>query len=191
MPPAPNQGRHRREAPARGPRCSVSRPGPGSRQLGEPARSQDRRSFPTRTPVARAGSVGKPVGRRQVNLLSWTRTEYRLPGLPRCDPPCLQPDADTSCLWKHRSFLVPTPRAPTRTGPATPDIPLQPPRTRGLAPGTDPRILGPMCRPAMTDPGVPPFDPPGPIRGPRTSTGSSTRVSHPDHNALPVRTSRL
>ena len=187
-PPAPTQGCHRREAPARGPRCSVSRSGPGSRQLGEPARTHDRRSFPTRTPVARAGSVGKPARRRQVNLLSWTRTEYRPPGLPRCDPSCLQPDAATSCLWKHRSFPIPTPRAPTRTGPAIPDVPLQPPRTRGLAPGTDPRTLGPMRRPAMTDPSVPPFDPPGPIRGPRTSTGSTTRVSRPAYNAQPGRT---
>ena len=108
-PPAPNQGCHRREAPARGPRCSVSRPGPGSRQLGEPARTYDRRSFPTRTPAARAGSVGKPAVRRQVNLLSWTRTEYRPPRLPRCDPSCLQSDSDaaTSCLWKHRPFRSP------------------------------------------------------------------------------------
>ena len=108
-PPAPNQGCHRREAPARGPRCSVSRPGPGSRQLGEPARTYDRRSFPTRTPAARAGSVGKPAVRRQVNLLSWTRTEYRPPRLPRRNPSCLQSDSDaaTSCLWKHRPFRSP------------------------------------------------------------------------------------
>ena len=86
---------------------------------------------------------------------------------------------------------VPTPRAPTRTGPAIPDIPLQPPRTRGSAPGTDPRALGPMRRPAMTDPGVPPFDPPGPTRGPRTSTGSTIRVLHPAYNAQPGRTSCL
>ena len=63
-PPAPNQGCHRREVPARGPRCTVSRPGPGSRQLGEPVCLQDCRTFPTRTPAARDGSVGRPAGRK-------------------------------------------------------------------------------------------------------------------------------
>jgi hypothetical protein len=63
-PPAPTQGCHWREAPARGQRCSVSRPGSGRRQLGNPARSQDGSTFPTRTPAVRAGSVGRSAGRK-------------------------------------------------------------------------------------------------------------------------------
>ena len=39
--------------------------------------------------------------------------------------------------------------------------PAPPSRTRGLAPGTDPSNSIPCARPAMTDPGVPPSDPPG------------------------------
>ena len=189
-PPAPNQGCHRREAPARGPRCSVSRPGPGSRQLGEPARTYDRRSFPTRTPAARAGSVGKPAVRRQVKP-----PQLDSNGVPSSSTASTQPILPAVGLGRGHelpvetpTLPVPTPRAPTRTGPAIPDIPLQPPRTRGSAPGTDPRSLGPMRRPAMTDPGVPPFDPPGPIRGPRTSTGPTIRVSRPAYNAQPGRT---
>ena len=146
-PPAPNQGCHRREAPARGPRCTVSRLGPGSRQLGDPACSQDSRAFPTRTPAVRAGSVGRPAGRKGFalkpgrlnsawprahcvraaptpsgsctsgHLLSWTRTEYR--SLPRYVPSCPQSDAASCGPWTHQSDLVSTPRAPTRTGPAT------------------------------------------------------------------------
>ncbi len=78
-PPAPNQGCHRREAPARGPRCSVSRPGPGRRQLGDPARSQDGRAFPTRTPAVRAGSVGRYAGRKGLP---------RNPGAEQCMATC-------------------------------------------------------------------------------------------------------
>ena len=53
-------------------------------------------------------SESPPYGVRS-NLLSWTRTEYRPPRLPRCDPSCLQSDSDaaTSCLWKHRPFRSP------------------------------------------------------------------------------------
>jgi hypothetical protein len=63
-PPAPNQGCHRREAPARRQCCTVSRPGPGRRQLGEPACSQDCRTFLAWTPAVLAESVGRPAGRK-------------------------------------------------------------------------------------------------------------------------------
>ena len=106
------------------------------------------------------------------------------------------------------AFPVSTPRAPTRTGPAIPDIPLQPPRTRGSAPGTDPRALGPMRRPAMTYPCVPPFDPPGlypraknvhglddpgitsrsyRTPGPHIMPLTPSRAAHPAFNAQPGR----
>ena len=209
-PPAPNQGCHRREAPARGPRCSVSRPGPGSRQLGEPARTQDRRSFPTRTPAARAGSVGKPAVRRQVKP-----PQLDSNGVPSSSTASTQPILPAVGLGRGHelpvetpTLPVPTPRAPTRTGPAIPDIPLQPHRTLGLAPGTDPRTLGPMRRSAMTDPGVPPFDPPGlypraknvhglddpgitsrsyRTPGPHITPLTPSRAAHPAFNAQPGR----
>ena len=109
----PNQGCHRREAPARGPRCSVSRSGPGSRQLGEPARTYDRRSFPTRTPAARAGSVGKPAVRRQVKP-----PQLDSNGVPSSSTASTQPilpavglgrghELPGCCLWKHRPFRSP------------------------------------------------------------------------------------
>ena len=75
-PQALTQGCHRREAPARGPRCTVSRPGPGRRQLGDPACSQDGRAFPTRTPAVRAESVGRFVWRKGLPLKPGRRTVH-------------------------------------------------------------------------------------------------------------------
>ena len=106
-PPAPNQGCHRREAPARGPRCSVSRPGPGSRQLGEPARTYDRRSFPTRTPAARAGSVGKPAVRRQVKP-----PQLDSNGVPSSSTASTQPILPAVGLGRGHELPVETPTLP-------------------------------------------------------------------------------
>ena len=71
-----------------------------------------------------------------------------------------------------------------------PDIPLQPlGRADSLQARTwTPEDSDPCARPAMTDPGVSPFDPPGLTRGPRTSSGSTTRVPHLAYNASPGRT---
>ena len=64
-----------------------------------------------------------------------------------------------------------------------PDIPLQPLGRADLLQARTPEDSVPCARPAMTDPGVSPFDPPGLTREPSTSSGSTTRVPHLTKNS--------
>ena len=106
-PPAPNQGCHRREAPARGPRCSVSRPGPGSRQLGEPARTQDRRSFP-HSDSRGAGRVSRKARR----TASGQPPQLDSNGVPSSSTASMRPIVPAVGLGRGHELPVETPTLP-------------------------------------------------------------------------------